>query len=96
MDFFRARNRWQNCRTPRREEGRGHHEQRTKQVKHPDAVRRHREDEAERHQRAHEITGNHDPLAVKAIEQYTRDRPHRDGRNGARQEHAGDDQSRMG
>ena len=59
-------------------------------------MRRHSEDEAERHQRAHEIAGNHDPFAVKPVEQHTSEWPHRDGWNGTRQKHAGNDHARMG
>ena len=48
-------------------------------------------DEGKRDEAADQVAGDHDCLAIKAIEEYTGERSGQDCRDGARQHDAGDD-----
>lgn len=96
MELFGAGNRGQDRGAARGKERRGGHQQRAEGIQHPYAVRYDSKDEAESDERADEIAGDHDPLAVPAIEHHSGQRPHGDRRDGARQQHAGHHHARMG
>ena len=91
-----AGNRGQDRGAPRGKERRSGHQQRAEYIQHPYAVRYGGKDEAQSDKRTNQIAGDHDPLAVEAVENHAGQRAHGDRRDGARQQHAGHHHARMG
>ena len=78
------------------EKRRREHQRAAQDVEQPGAAMRDREDEGERDHGAHQVAGDHDALAVHAIEQDARDGSGQDGGNGARDQDQRDHQAGAG